>query len=479
MSGAEEKTLTTKPSERDAAVVPYQSVHARPSHMRYGVMIFLGALAFLTYFDRVCIAWAGEFIQKDLKMSDAQMGYVLGAFWLAYAIFEIPGGWLADRFGARRALGRIVIAWSVFTALSGCATGFMSLYLYRFLFGVGEAGAYPSMARVQSKWLPVQSRAWFGGVLWMLSRWGAAFSPVIFGAMMAVFRREGFRHLVQHVPGLHWLAAVPVWRLGFLAAGLMGVVWVTFFLPWFRDNPAEKKGVNEAELNLIKHGREARDSEHHHVEGVFLQLFTSKPMWIVATIGILMSYCFSFYVSWLPKYLKQVHHLDLQQSKWLGVMPMFCAGIACLVTGYFSDWFVRKTGKKWLGRAFFPMTGMVLAAASLMVLRMKWTPGQATIILCVAAFAMDMNQSCHWANIVDIGGKYAALAFGFMNMLGNIGNWVGPSINERLFNTWGWGSLFAVNAVVFLITAVVWIFNDPCKRFYKDGTVGEMGPVVE
>jgi MFS family permease len=199
-------------------------------------MIFIGSLAFLTYFDRVCIAWAGEYMQRDLHMSDKQMGYILGVFWFAYALFEIPGGWLADRYGARRALTRIVLAWSVFTALSGAAVGFYSLFFYRFMFGVGEAGAFPSMAKVQSRWLPVQSRAWFGGILWMLSRWGGAFSPVIFGGMMKGFESQAFRNFASSTPGLHWLATFPAPGLGLRD---LGVVCLFFFL--VPDEPDRKK----------------------------------------------------------------------------------------------------------------------------------------------------------------------------------------------------------------------------------------------
>src|SRR6266566_8648348 len=246
------QTQATSPPEFPA-FAPGQ----RPTHKRWTVMIFIGTLAFLTYFDRVCIMWAKPYLAHDLNLSNRQMGLILGIFWLAYAVFEIPGGWLADRYGARKALTRIVLAWSVFTARSGAATGFYSLFLYRLIFGIGEAGAFPAMAKVQSNWLPVQSRAWFGGILWMLSRWGGAFSPVIFGGMMNFFRTDAFRKFTASVPGLHWLGDFPAWRLGFWAAGLLGVVWVSFFYPWFRDDPAEKKGVNEAELAKIKFGRQA------------------------------------------------------------------------------------------------------------------------------------------------------------------------------------------------------------------------------
>jgi ACS family glucarate transporter-like MFS transporter len=463
--------LSTQVNPTLPPVSPNDSTE-RPSRKRYIVMFFIGSLAFLTYFDRVCIAWAGEYLTRDLHLTDQQMGVILGVFWFAYALFEIPGGWLADRYGARKALTRIVLAWSVFTALSGAAVGFYSLFFYRFMFGAGEAGAFPSMARVQSRWLPVQSRAGFGGILWMLSRWGGAFSPVIFGGMMKGFESQAFRNFASSIPGLHWLTTYPSWRLGFWAAGLFGVVWICFFLPWFRDEPEQKRGVNEAERNLIKSGREARDEVQFHDTQVLKWLFTSPSMWIVVGIGLLVSYCFSFYVSWLPKYLKDVQGVDLKRNLWLGVLPMLFMGLACLISGRLSDWFVRRTGRKHLGRAIFPVAGLLCSAAALLLLQHAKSPTQAIILLCIAAFCVDMNQSCHWANIVDIGGRYAGMAFGFMNTIGNIGNSIAPVTNERLFNIYGWNTLFTVNAIILCSATIFWFFNDPQKRFYPDQALG-------
>ena len=144
---------------------------ARPSRARYRVMAFLCLLSFMTYYDRQCIVRAQEDIQSSLGIDDQQMGLVFGAFWLAYAFFEIPGGWLGDRYGARFTLTRIVLAWSVFTSLTGFAFGFYSLLAIRFLFGVGEAGAYPNMGRIQAHWLPLTERARGGGLLWLTARW--------------------------------------------------------------------------------------------------------------------------------------------------------------------------------------------------------------------------------------------------------------------------------------------------------------------
>ena len=191
----------------------YAQISEPRTRVRVRVMAFLCVLSFLTYYDRQCIVRAQESIQAALAISDEQMGIVFGTFWLAYALFEIPGGWMGDRIGARFTITRIVLAWSLFTVLTGAATGFYSLLIYRFLFGVGEAGAYPNMARIQSRWLPITERARAGGLLWLTARWGAAFAPMIFGTMT---RGIGSLQASMGESGAGgWFATTAPWRIAF------------------------------------------------------------------------------------------------------------------------------------------------------------------------------------------------------------------------------------------------------------------------
>src|SRR3954447_19490097 len=187
------------------------------TQVRVRVMAFLCILSFLTYYDRQCIVRAQQSIQTSLTISDEQMGIVFGTFWLAYALFEIPGGWMGDRMGARFTITRIVLAWSLFTVLTGAATGFYSLLFYRFLFGVGEAGAYPNMARIQSRWLPITERARAGGLLWLTARWGTAFAPLIFGTMTRGVSSLQSSLSTSQTAG--WFATMPPWRLAFFVSG--------------------------------------------------------------------------------------------------------------------------------------------------------------------------------------------------------------------------------------------------------------------
>lgn len=433
---------------------------ARPTRVRYRVMAFLCALSFLTYFDRVCIVRAQGDIQRDLGLSDAQLGWVLGSFWLAYALFEIPVGWWGDRFGSRRTLSRIVLAWSLFTALSGSAVGFWSLLTFRFLFGVGEAGAFPNMAGIQSRWLPPRSRARAGGLLWLTARWGGAFSPLIFGTMLRAF---------GHVEAV---AGVAAWRVGFWASGLLGLVWVALFYPWFRDDPAEKRSVNPAERALIDAGRAAPDAAHRRAPpGMWRRLFGSPSLWGLALLYLYGSFGWSFFISWMPRFLKDVHGVTFEKSEWSSAMPLFFGGLSCLAGGWLSDLLVRATGWRRVGRAIFPVLGCTTAAVAMLLLRRVGSPQQAVVLMCVAAAAYDFGQGANWASIVDIGGAYAGTATGFINMVGNMGNFIQPVVGAYIFNRLGWPAMFAVYAGAYLAAAAMWLFIDPRRRFYEPATL--------
>src|SRR5512140_1637681 len=200
-----------------------------PTRARYGVLGLTLALTAVAYLDRVCIATAAPAMKLDLHLSDAEMGYVFSAFTFAYALFEVPSGWLADRFGARLMLTRIVLWWSVMTAATGWATGFVSLFAVRFLFGIGEAGTFPSIARAYGHWLPTPERGRaFGLALMTAALGGAATQPLV----VALLNR------------IHWRHTFPIF-------GAVGVLWAVAWVWWFRDDPHTHPGVNDAELQLI------------------------------------------------------------------------------------------------------------------------------------------------------------------------------------------------------------------------------------
>jgi ACS family glucarate transporter-like MFS transporter len=437
----------------------------RRTHVRVAVVALLCVLSFLTYYDRVCIVRAQESIQESLGISDQQMGLVFGAFWLAYAIFEIPGGWMGDRMGARFTLTRILLAWSLFTALTGAATGFYSLLMYRFLFGVGEAGAYPNMAHVQSRWLPKIERARAGGAVWFCARCGAAFAPLSFGTITRSV--DWLRACMPVAPSLTWLESIPSWRFAFFLSGALGAVWCLVFYPWFRDDPAQKRSVSSSELRHIEVGRGNVETEHQMERRIWGQLVSSPSLWAMALYYICGSFGWSFFVSWMPRYLKEVHGVTFEESEWTSVWPLLFGGLACLVGGVLSDELVKRTGWRRLGRAVFPVIGCLIAAAAMLAIPHVGTQRDATILMCVAAAAFDFGQAANWAAIVDMGGRYAGIALGFINMVGNLGNAAQPYVGAKVFSAFGWDRLFHVYALAFILAMLMWAVINPLRVFYS------------
>src|SRR5450432_2760664 len=202
----------------------------QPTRTRYWVIVFAVTLAVITYIDRVCISFSLPFIRHDLNLSAVQMGWAFTAFGWAYALFEVPGGFLGDLLGPRRVLMRIVVWWSFFTAATGWVWSFPSLIATRFLFGAGEAGCFPNLTKAFTTWLPEEERVRAQGIMWLSARWGGAFTPPLAALVL--------RHMS--------------WRLTFLSFGSLGFVWAVLFYRWFRDNPRDHPKVNAAELAMLQ-----------------------------------------------------------------------------------------------------------------------------------------------------------------------------------------------------------------------------------
>jgi ACS family glucarate transporter-like MFS transporter len=329
---------------------------------------------------------------------------------------------------------------------------------------MGEAGAYPNMARIQSRWLPIAERARAGGVLWLCARWGAAFAPLIFGSLTRGIEALQTNATQQSI--LSWLSNTPAWRIGFFVSGILGIFWCVAFYPWFRDEPAQKKFVSADERNYIESGRGAIEDSHKFDVRDWSLLFSSPSLWAMALYYFCGGIGWSFFVSWMPLYMKEVQGVTFEASEWSSAFPLLCGGIACLLGGALSDRLVKITGRRRLGRAVFPVTGCLVAATAMLALSRATTALEATILMCIASAAFDFGQAANWASIVDIGGRNAGIAMGFINMLGCLGNAVQPYIGARIFNTFGWGTLFGLYAAAFLVSMMTWIVIDPTRTFY-------------
>lgn len=350
-------------------------------------------LLLITYLDRVCISVAGPRIQDALHIGPFQWGWVIGAFTISYAVFEIPTGALGDRIGPRKVLTRIVLWWSVFTSVTGLVMGFYPLLLTRFLFGAGEAGAFPNASVAVSRWFPMRERGRAMGVMLMASQLGGAAAPLL---VVPIQMHYG-------------------WRASFYVFGLVGVAWSAVWWWWFRDSPREKKGVTEAEIEetagLVKGAR------HGLPWKIALR---SMNFWAVVTVAFCYVYTFNFFQSWFHTYLVRAQAYS-EDDLLMSCLPFLVAAAANLSGGLVSQSLVRRYGLKW-GRRAIGLAGMAVAAPCLVAVMFVHQWLWALLLLSVAYGGITFQQPIVFAACLDIGGEYAGEVVGAMNTSAQVGS---------------------------------------------------------
>jgi ACS family glucarate transporter-like MFS transporter len=369
-----------------------------PARFRLVAMTF--ALSMLLYIDRVAMSTAKGPVTQELGLSDTQFGWVLSAFALGYALFQTPAGALADRFGPRAVLTMLVLIWSMFTALTGIARSFAVLLVFRFLFGAGEAGAYPACARAFYNWLPVAERGLAQGINFSGSRLGAAFA----------------------LPAVAWLVTAAGWRASFGILGVAGVVWAAVWWLWFRNRPEDHAGVSASERARIVDGRGARSTAAVAPLSAGA-LAASGNMWVAMGQYFASNFTFFFCLTWLFPYLQRTYQLEALQAGLLSSGPLLAGAAGNWVGGWLVDALYRG-GNIGRSRRLPAILGFSLAASGLLgSLLLDGVTGK-VLLLSIAIFGADMTLPPSWAFCIDIGRAHAGAVAGTMNMAGNIGSFV-------------------------------------------------------
>jgi MFS transporter, ACS family, glucarate transporter len=396
---------------------------------RHRVTAFAISLAALAYVQRVAISQAAEGIQVDLGLGKAELGLVFGAFGLSYALFEIPNGLLGDRLGVRVTLTRIVIAWSVFTALTGAAWNFTSLWIARFLFGAGEAGCFPNLTRMLSTWLPLRSRLRAQALMWACTRWAGAATPLL---VLALVRWQG-------------------WRWAFVVLAVLGFVWAAAFYLWFRDDPADHPAVNAEELSLLQDARALTTQEG---EPQWYRSLLKLPVMILVFQYFCFSFVWYFYVTWLPSYLREARHASATEAAAFAMLPLLFGGFGSLVAGYAAARFSRRK----IAFFGFLFSGLLLFA----VTRISST-SLAMVAMGLASFCSDLTMPISWNACVEIGRRHTATLSGAMNMFGNFAGFVAPVVSGAILSrsAGDWNVLIYLMVAASFIAATCWMFLDP------------------
>ncbi len=417
------------------------SSSSRPTHVRHVVLGLTVAAYMITYMDRQVLATTRPAIMEELGISLVAMGWVTFAFRMAYALFQIPGGWLGDTIGARRALTMVVSWWSAFTALTAVAWSAASMIVIQVFFGLGEAGAFPIATRSLSRWMRPTERGFAQGITHAGSRLGGAITPPIVA-----------------------LAIVPFfgWRAAFYAFGVLGVVWSGVWFYYYRDTPEEHAGTNDAERELIAGGIKRKSMG----KVPWRQILSHGNLWVLSVMYFFYNYNLNVYQDWFPTYLRQSKGMTLAQMGIYASLPLMAGVIGDLAGGWFSDIVLRRTGNVNLARRWVAIAGFVLSAAATIPAVLAHDPKVSVACYCVAFFGLEWTVGISWAVTLDIGGDYAGSVSAVMNMLGNIGGAVAATVVTYTAARYGWNVPFLMTAGLCLIAAVLYLKIDASRKVF-------------
>ena len=399
-------------------------------------------MAAITYLDRVCISVTAPSMMRDLGLSKLQMGFVFSAFTLGYAMFEIPTGWWGDRIGTRRVLTRIVAWWSTFTMLTGAAFSYPALLVTRFLFGAGEAGAWPNVASTFSRWFPVRERGTVQGIFFMGAHLAGGLTPLLVGKLLEHF----------------------TWRDLFVMFGSLGFVWAFTWYAWFRDTPAEHASVSPEERAYIERERRV-DVSHVVGQTQWKRLLANRTVVFLCLMYFTQVYGFYLFITWLPTYLHESRGFTIG-STGLGLLaglPLTLSAVADVLGGLTTDRMTKRFGLR-IGRVAIG-GGSLAAAGSFMIAgTFVANPVLAAILISLAGASSNFLLGAAWGTCLDIGGRHSGVVSAAMNTSGAVGGFLSPIVVpllvEHLSN---WNAPLYLTGALYLLGAICWRWIDPTR----------------
>ncbi len=412
------------------------------------VFVLLGTftLSLLLYVDRACISTAKDHISSDLHFSATDFGWIMAIFTLGYALFQTTSGIISDNKGVRLMITAIVTIWSTLTALTGLAWNYTSMLVIRFLFGAGEAGAFPSMARVTFNWFPTKERGIVQGINFSGSRLGAAFAMPLVAYLIHRFG----------------------WRLTFVIFGAFGFIFAGFWYWIYRNKPEFVKNMHEGEKQYIIANRQQPTAATPQALPMATVL-KSANVWYAMIQYIASNFTFYFTLAWMYPYLKEKYMLGGIETGFFAMVPLVAGACGNWVSGLMVD-AIYKRGNWRLSRRIPAITGFALAALGMLLMASSDTSATRSIVyLSIAVFGADMTLSPSWAFCIDIGKNHSGLVSGTMNMAGNLGAFVTIiAFPYLLVWTGRHEPFFYICCVLSCVAIIMWSLMKPRKSILSD-----------
>ncbi|MDQ1405028.1 MAG: hypothetical protein QOG55_657 [Acidobacteriaceae bacterium] len=353
------------------------------------VLILLCIMYALTYIDRNNVSTAAFVFKQDLHLTNTQVGLVFSAFAYPYLIFQIVGGWVSDRFGARLTLTVSALIWGIATLLTGKSNGLAGLLCARLLLGFGEGATFPTATRAMSDWLPAKKRGFGQGITHSSARLGNALTP----------------------PLVAWLIAVVTWRGSFIILGIISVAWAIAWGLYFRDDPASHPAITSSELEELPDYAAKEKRANKSVPWMSL----TKRMLPVTAVYFCYAWTLWLYLAWIPSFFLHSYGLKLQDSALFSAGVFFAGVLGNTVGGMLSDRILARTGSRNKARRDLVIIGFLCSLACMLPLLFSHNLTGAAICLSLAFFFSEFTIGPMWAIPMDIAPRFAGSASGLMN----------------------------------------------------------------
>ncbi len=405
--------------------------------IRYNILALLFLISLLTFLDRVNISVAGKFINETYHFSSVQYGIIFSAFVFGYMLFQLPGGYLADRFGPRAVIAGAILWWSVFTILTAVAGNlftatlfgaFGSFILIRLLIGLGEGVAYPASSKMVSLWIPRKQRGFANGILLSGIGVGSALTP----------------------PLITWIIGHWGWQSAFYLCGSIGFVMALWWYLYARNTPEEHPAITSGELEIIgprtNHKPSVRD----------LTIILKDPrIWFLSGSYFVFGYIIYIYYSWFFLYLVNVKHIEIMKGSLLAALPFLSMAVTAPLGGWLSDKLHHGIGFK--GRQVLGIASLLLVAVSIYLGSTAGDLFTAVILLSAGAGFLFLTVGNYWASATELHPHQAGSSTGFMNTFANIGGFISPTLTPLIAEKMGWNAALIFAAGLAVAGAVLWV----------------------
>lgn len=426
----------------------------RATNVRYGVLGLSIAMAILLYLDRFALNAVQPIVMEELGINLTMMGWVTSTFFWAYALAQVPAGWLGDRWGGRNTLALYVAVWSVAFALQALAFNFWILIALRIVQGIAQAGAYAVTASYLKNWIEPGLRGFANSSVSMGGRAGKVLTDIITPRLILLLlpAMVALGYTTGNEPGR--------WREAFLIYGALGLVWAWVFWRWFRNTPAEHPGVNAAELKIIYQGDEKPLAVSHTPAPPFVKVLANRNLWLLSGIMFFVNVGWIFLATSLATYLNTVFGWSLVKAGSYSALTAIFGMAGCLAGGFTTDWLSSRFGELW-GRRLPGVISCGGAAAMYVVALNLQEPEYVVYAFACVYFLSDFLLGALWSTVQDVGRRNAGAMFGFINMSGNLGAAIFPPVIGMLVKSQNWSGVFIASAAAFCVSLTLWFFVDP------------------